>query len=335
MHAKESDLPRHTRPSVLAADQPLIVPMLLKISDLKLRGIVVLVVSKTKGITLVFKNDPLESILVSSTFDSVTSVRNFLQREIEHQLRNLFQEDLPVMIHNLSLRHIQLEQEKLNSSSRQQHFMDSNRTVFSDPGQHHQPQQLPMDTFSMPDLSLDEHYPLSPTYSNSSSYYPHNIPVTAANLSTLNELYSSRFSALKKSTATSSYEATSFLEENTASSSIHSIVAAEMYADSDDAPWYMTEGPELPTYDDNSTTPLTIGGEEEGSVITVDPNDNMVAAKLARLTTIHHTISPFAHTIHHSTFRSLPHTVKIADTTKLKNNKKKPKRRIIRLKSNQ
>ncbi|OAD08549.1 hypothetical protein MUCCIDRAFT_154951, partial [Mucor lusitanicus CBS 277.49] len=96
MHAKESDLPRHTRPSVLAADQPLVVPMLLRISDLKLRGIVVLVVSKTKGITLVFKNDPLESILVSSTFDSVTSVRSFLQREIENQLRNLFQEDLPV-----------------------------------------------------------------------------------------------------------------------------------------------------------------------------------------------------------------------------------------------
>lgn len=112
MHAKQSALPRHTRPNILAADYPLVVPMLLRISDLKLRGIVVLVVSKTKGITLVFKNDPLENILISSTFDSVTSVRNFLQREIEKQLRNLFQEDLPVMIHNLSLRHIQSEQEK-------------------------------------------------------------------------------------------------------------------------------------------------------------------------------------------------------------------------------
>ncbi|KAI8343504.1 hypothetical protein BC941DRAFT_323998, partial [Chlamydoabsidia padenii] len=112
MYAKQSALPRHTRPNILAADYPLVVPMLLRISDLKLRGIVVLVVSKTKGITLVFKNDPLENILISSTFDSVTSVRNFLQREIEKQLRNLFQEDLPVMIHNLSLRHIQSEQEK-------------------------------------------------------------------------------------------------------------------------------------------------------------------------------------------------------------------------------
>lgn len=112
MHAKTSELPRHSRPSVLAADQPLVVPMILRISDLKLRGIVVLVVSKTKGVTLVFKNDPLESIRVSSTFDSVSILRDFLQRQIEAQLRNLLQEDLPVMIHNLSLRYIQSEEEK-------------------------------------------------------------------------------------------------------------------------------------------------------------------------------------------------------------------------------
>ncbi|CAO3614868.1 unnamed protein product [Cunninghamella blakesleeana] len=120
MHAKHSSLPRHARPNILAADQPLVLPMLLRISDLKLRGIVVLVVSKTKGITLVFKNDPLENILISSTFDSVTSVRNFLQREIEKQLRNLFQEDLPVMIHNLSLRHIQSEQEKAKKQQQEE-----------------------------------------------------------------------------------------------------------------------------------------------------------------------------------------------------------------------
>ncbi|KAI8882677.1 hypothetical protein K501DRAFT_333824 [Backusella circina FSU 941] len=112
MHARRSELPRHSRPGVLAADQPLVVPMILRISDLKLRGIVVLVVSKTKGVTLVFKNDPLESIRVSSTFDSVSILRDFLQRQIEAQLRNMLQEDLPVMIHNLSLRFIQSAEEK-------------------------------------------------------------------------------------------------------------------------------------------------------------------------------------------------------------------------------
>jgi distribution and morphology protein 34 len=112
MHARRSELPRHSRPGVLAADQPLVVPMILRISDLKLRGIVVLVVSKTKGVTLVFKNDPLESIRVSSTFDSVSILRDFLQRQIEAQLRNMLQEDLPVMIHNLSLRFIQSAEDK-------------------------------------------------------------------------------------------------------------------------------------------------------------------------------------------------------------------------------
>lgn len=120
MHAKASELPRHSRPSILAADQPLVVPMILRISDLKLRGIVVLVVSKTKGVTLVFKNDPLESIRVSSTFDSVSILRDFLQRQIEAQLRNLLQEDLPVMIHNLSLRYIQSEEEKKKLKEQQE-----------------------------------------------------------------------------------------------------------------------------------------------------------------------------------------------------------------------
>ncbi|CAG8544127.1 4030_t:CDS:2 [Diversispora eburnea] len=46
--------------------------MLLRLSNLKLRGIIVLVVSKQKGITLVFKNDPLEKVDVTSTFDSIS-----------------------------------------------------------------------------------------------------------------------------------------------------------------------------------------------------------------------------------------------------------------------
>lgn len=46
--------------SILFADKALVVPMEMSISQLSLRGIVVLVVDKEKGITLVFKNDPLE-----------------------------------------------------------------------------------------------------------------------------------------------------------------------------------------------------------------------------------------------------------------------------------
>jgi distribution and morphology protein 34 len=436
MHAKESDLPRHTRPSVLAADQPLVVPMLLRISDLKLRGIVVLVVSKTKGITLVFKNDPLESILVSSTFDSVTSVRSFLQREIENQLRNLFQEDLPVMIHNLSLRHIQSEQEKVSKQQheewvkaqqlrlieqrrRRKNNNASNRSVFSDPGvqrnlsspstissessniTNKRPTLNNFDAFSMPDLSHqppstiysqlnsprfsrsdsfpylnDPNNQLSPllmpqqqqptptTFSSFSDLYlmnqsngvefdqhfiPLQQPVTTANLSALNELYSSRFAALKtppysESEQQQKMEINSnqddiYIEEDfddegeddssypykEDASSVNSIIAAEMYADDVDAPWYVTEGPELPSIRTDNEKTLTMMAMDEDIIL--NPKENSVAAKLAQLATVNHTISPFAHTIEHFTFRSLPHTVKIESKTK---HKKKPKRRIIR-----
>jgi distribution and morphology protein 34 len=53
---------------------------------------------------VVFRNDPLESLKVSSTFDSIPFVRDYLQKEIEGQLRILFMDELPAIIHRLSLR---------------------------------------------------------------------------------------------------------------------------------------------------------------------------------------------------------------------------------------
>lgn len=73
-------------------------------SDIKLSAFIILVFSKQKGVTLVFRNDPLESLKVSSTFDSIPFVRDYLQKEIEGQLRYLLMEELPAIIHRLSLR---------------------------------------------------------------------------------------------------------------------------------------------------------------------------------------------------------------------------------------
>lgn len=80
------------------------IPLQITLSDIKLSGFIILVFSKQKGITVVFRNDPLESLKVSSTFDSIPFVRDYLQREIEAQLRVLFMDELPVIIHRLSLR---------------------------------------------------------------------------------------------------------------------------------------------------------------------------------------------------------------------------------------
>lgn len=79
---------------MLAANQPLVVPMILRLSNFKLNSVVVLVVSKQKGITLVFKTDPLQNVDIHSTFDSIAVIQNFIQKEIEGQLRQMFREDL-------------------------------------------------------------------------------------------------------------------------------------------------------------------------------------------------------------------------------------------------
>nr|VWP00880.1 Peptidyl-prolyl cis-trans isomerase (PPIase) (EC [Ganoderma boninense] len=87
---------------MLAAKHGLVVPMLLRLSHFRLNSYVVLVVSRQKGITLVFKTDPLQNVDINSTFDSIAVIQKFIQREIEGQLRQMFREDLPGIIHRLS-----------------------------------------------------------------------------------------------------------------------------------------------------------------------------------------------------------------------------------------
>ncbi|KAF2398101.1 hypothetical protein EJ06DRAFT_532466 [Trichodelitschia bisporula] len=99
-----STKPSFASPEPLAAASGLTIPLQITLSEFRLSGFVILVFSKQKGITIVFRNDPVESLKVSSTFDSIPFVRDYLQREIEKQLRNLFMEDLPAILHRLSLR---------------------------------------------------------------------------------------------------------------------------------------------------------------------------------------------------------------------------------------
>jgi hypothetical protein len=113
------------QPFMQAAAQPFPIPLQLKISNVRLRGIMVLVVDQQRGITLVFKNDPLEKIHVSSTFDRVPSVRRFLQRQIEEKIRILFAEDLPQMVHQLSLLHLQKKNERMDGMEEQRSRMSS------------------------------------------------------------------------------------------------------------------------------------------------------------------------------------------------------------------
>lgn len=99
-----STKPTFTSPQPLAAASGLTIPLQITLSEFRLSGFVILVFSRQKGLTIVFRNDPLESLKVSSTFDSIPFVRDYLQKTIEEQLRDLFMEDLPAILHKLSLR---------------------------------------------------------------------------------------------------------------------------------------------------------------------------------------------------------------------------------------
>lgn len=380
MHGKRSaeNASRHTRPGILAADRPLVVPMLLRISDLKLRGIVVLVVSKTKGVTLVFKNDPLENILVSSTFDSISSIRNFLQREIEKQIRNLFQEDLPVMIHNLSLRHIQNEQERLKKEEERtrsspasivseslRHTRSSSSCSGIDvPPPHHHLSSSPTPTepaFFMDqdftDLYSASGYHLAVFKKSSSSSYQSSIDADIDDIRSLSLSsscssslpdYSPPFSSLHHGlgyyTHPSIYTEYAsirrmhqylqhwddqFSESNTtACSSAYpsSVSIADIYADDADAPWYVSEGPEIPS--------LLAGQQENPSAffsgdIVLRMQDNELVSRLARLSCAHRTLSPSTPTILNAVVRSCPHP--ITKRTGARRTRKIPKRRVIRL----
>ena len=128
---------------MLAAKQPLVVPMLLQLSHFKLNSYVVLVVSKQKGITLVFKTDPLQNVDINSSFDSIAVIQKFIQKEIEGQLRQMFKEDLPGIIHRLSQQWVKAKVEAPYLAKRSQ-------PPFPTPP----PTRRPYDTMSAPDLAL-------------------------------------------------------------------------------------------------------------------------------------------------------------------------------------
>lgn len=96
--------PGFSFPKVVGAANPFPIPLMLTLSDIRMSGIIILVYSKAKGLTLVFRNDPLESIRVSSTFDALPGIAKFVQVQIENLIRTLFREELPGILHKLSQR---------------------------------------------------------------------------------------------------------------------------------------------------------------------------------------------------------------------------------------
>jgi len=95
------------RVGILCAHKELEVPLKLKISQIKFAGI--LAINKTKdSLDVRFKSDPLKSVQITSTFDSIASARKVVQRMVEGKLREFILVKLPIMASRLNdlLNHI-------------------------------------------------------------------------------------------------------------------------------------------------------------------------------------------------------------------------------------
>lgn len=116
---------------MLAANTPLHVPLELTISHLVLNGILLFRFSKAqredpapgarRGVikTMYFKNDPLEAVKVTSTFDDIRNVSTLLQRLIEDILRMLFSDKMPVLVHEQAEKRYRRIKETQTQGARQ------------------------------------------------------------------------------------------------------------------------------------------------------------------------------------------------------------------------
>ncbi|PVU94763.1 hypothetical protein BB561_002269 [Smittium simulii] len=130
-----SNFPSFNSIGFLLANKPLVVPMFLKISNIALKAIIILSISKRNGITLVFKNEPLKSVQVSSSFDNVSSIQRKLQQTIEKVLQDLLVEDLPKIIHEMSVRQIEkqaltFEQERITKLEKEKNKLEALSQLF-------------------------------------------------------------------------------------------------------------------------------------------------------------------------------------------------------------
>jgi len=84
------------RIGILCAQRQLNVPIKLTISQIKLAGI--LVIDKSKdSLDVRFSNDPIKSVQITSTFDSLPPAQKVVKRVVEGRLRDFLLVHLPLI----------------------------------------------------------------------------------------------------------------------------------------------------------------------------------------------------------------------------------------------
>lgn len=83
--------------------ESLLFPLELSVSELKLNALFVLEASKHKGLTLTFKNEPMESLKISSSLDGIPGIGAYLRDEIGRMAKEAVAEELPKVLHDQSV----------------------------------------------------------------------------------------------------------------------------------------------------------------------------------------------------------------------------------------
>ncbi|QPG73548.1 hypothetical protein FOA43_000860 [Brettanomyces nanus] len=120
------------KPNFIVSDCDFDIPLHLTLSSIKMSSIIVVVFSVSKGLTLVFKNEPLESIEVNSTFDKIKPIARFLQEKIETQIGELFKEFLPSMLYKISLEYTSQSFEQFHRSMVDDQEVEEPRVMLKD-----------------------------------------------------------------------------------------------------------------------------------------------------------------------------------------------------------
>ncbi len=79
-----------------------IAPVELTVSNLVINAVVSVYANRCSGVTVAFKNDPLESIQINSSFDGISTIKSFIQTELETRVREALRTEVPKAIHELS-----------------------------------------------------------------------------------------------------------------------------------------------------------------------------------------------------------------------------------------
>ncbi|KNC76179.1 hypothetical protein SARC_11310, partial [Sphaeroforma arctica JP610] len=89
---------------VMAVNKPLVIPVKVSISKWEIDGIANLDMHRTRGVALSFKNDPLVSIKVNTSFDDNKFLAQMLQETLEKEVRDLWTTGIPELVHTISLQ---------------------------------------------------------------------------------------------------------------------------------------------------------------------------------------------------------------------------------------